>query len=131
MTTTRWWVSALLIFFLQTVVLPFWWQAEVRPDLWLVAVALITLFYGPRHGIWVAALAGVIADMLAANFFGPHLAGYLLLVLPLWLAWSRFQIRWECRFSRCLWQGFSRRLYTIAFGGWGAYRLILREASSA
>lgn len=102
MTTTRWWVSALLIFFLQTVVLPFWWQAEVRPDLWLVAVALITLFYGPRHGIWVAALAGVIADVLAANFFGPHLAGYLLLVLPLWLAWSRFQIRWEMSFLAVL-----------------------------
>ena len=63
MTTTRRWVSALLIFFLQTAVLPFWWQAEVRPDLWLVAVVLIT---------------------------------------PLWLAWSRFQIRWEMSFLAVL-----------------------------
>ena len=90
MTTTRRWVSALLIFFLQTAVLPFWWQAEVRPDLWLVAVVLITLFYGPRCG----------SPGRAFRFVG------------------------KCRFSRCLWQVFSRRLYTIAVGGWGAYRLM-------
>ena len=44
----------------------------------------------------------MIADVLAANFFGPHLAGYLLLILPLWLAWSRFQIRWEMSFLAVL-----------------------------
>lgn len=62
-------LSALVLtaLLLQVSILPLMAGGGFAPDLLIVLVVVLTLEHGPRPGLWVAALSGLLADLAATT----------------------------------------------------------------
>lgn len=62
-------LSALVLtaLLLQVSILPLMAGGGFAPDLLIVLVVVLTLEHGPRTGLWVAALSGLLADLAATT----------------------------------------------------------------
>ena len=71
-------ITALVVFILQSVVLPRVFNGIVQPNLILLFVIIVSLRFGQRKGTGVALLGGFLQDVVIGNFFGIHILPYLL-----------------------------------------------------
>ena len=71
-------ITCLIVFLLQSVVLPFCFSGVSQPNLILVFVILVALHTDHRVGIITALLGGFCQDVIIGNFFGIHLLPYLI-----------------------------------------------------
>ena len=82
-------ITALVVFILQSVVLPRVFNGIVQPNLILLFVIIVSLRFGQRKGTGVALLGGFLQDVVIGNFFGIHILPYLLVA-----ALSSYLGRW-------------------------------------
>ena len=75
----RCFITALIVFILQSSVLPFIFGEVTQPNLILVFVVLIALHMGQKMGITTALIGGFCQDVIIGNFFGVHLLPYLII----------------------------------------------------
>ena len=66
-----------VIFLLQSSFLPFLFNGIMQPDLWLTVIALSSLVVDRKTAILLAAIGGLLQDVVTSNFFGLHLLPYL------------------------------------------------------
>ncbi|EFD93312.1 rod shape-determining protein MreD [Veillonellaceae bacterium DNF00751] len=70
---------AVVLFFLQSTLIPFLFDGVTQPNVFFLAVILIALQYGRKAGIVTAVVAGFVQDVVLSNFFGLHLIPYVIL----------------------------------------------------
>ncbi len=86
---------ALVTFFLQASVIPFFFDGLTQPDLWLVVIVLATLIFDNRTAMILALVGGLLSDILIGNLFGLHLLPYLAIAaLYLALGKKRYNKHW-------------------------------------
>lgn len=90
--------TSVLLLLLQSAVLPFVWPVLPLPDLWLIAVILLTFFYGPRYGLPAALIGGLTTDVVTGTLVGGHLLVYLVAVALLRPFWRILQNRLRLTF---------------------------------
>lgn len=66
-----------VIFLLQSSFLSFLFNGIMQPDLWLTVIALSSLVVDRKTAILLAAIGGLLQDVVTSNFFGLHLLPYL------------------------------------------------------
>ena len=79
-----------VIFLLQSSFLPFLFNGIMQRDLWLTVIALSSLVVDRKTAILLAAIGGLLQDVVTSNFFGLHLLPYLGIIFPFWrCCWLR------------------------------------------
>ena len=92
-------IIGVITFFIQGQVLPMIMPTNWIPNLVLVWVGIITLIHGRRAGLIIAAIGGIVHDVLISNFFGMHLFPYIILVYVLSLVKSKiYEEQWYVSF---------------------------------
>ena len=66
-----------VIFLLQSSFLPFIFNGVTQPDLWLTVIVLASLVVDKKSALLLAAIGGLLQDVVTSNFFGLHLLPYL------------------------------------------------------
>jgi len=84
---------AAVLFILQSSVLPFFFNGTSQPDLFLVALSVLALVLDVRYVLMLAAVFGILQDVVIGNFFGLHLLPYLV------VAWTFSKLTKE-KFNR-------------------------------
>ena len=72
-------ITAVIVFLLQSVVLPRIFNGVEQPNLIFIVVVLVALRFGQRIGIGAALIGGFVQDVVIGNFFGIHIVPYLVL----------------------------------------------------
>ena len=66
-----------MLFFLEAVivnVLGHWF----KPNLLILFIVFVNLYFGVRQGLWAAAIAGLLKDSFAVGLFGAHVFAFIL-----------------------------------------------------
>lgn len=89
-----------VIFLLQSSFLPFLFNGIMQPDLWLTVIALSSLVVDRKTAILLAAIGGLLQDVVTSNFFGLHLLPYLgITLLFLKFGRDRYNKHWHISLS--------------------------------
>ena len=74
-------LTIIIVFILQSTVIPLLFNGTTQPNLIGLAVILTALCHGQRIGIIAALMGGIGQDVVIGNFFGIHLLPYLIIAL--------------------------------------------------
>lgn len=86
---------SLVLFLMQTSLLPFLFDGITQPDIWLTTVALATLVYDKKIALLLALIGGLVQDIVISNFFGLRLLPYLAIAMIfLELGKERYNRHW-------------------------------------